>query len=371
MVPQPSRSYRDLRRALVVASAVAVIVLAACAPAWAGEPAPAVLAEVPDTTALARIAIAESRLDDALRVLARAETAASSDDERAAAQEMSRVVERWVALRKVVFPRARGTPRGEREAAGEGSTEPSTGTDWETGFAIAHAQLVAGDFDLAAPSFASLQVAAKNGRQASRARALGSLARELATKDLVLGWTEPGARIADRAPDWHRDPRGTKKRWYGWQTLMADGASLLVVPVVGGVILPKGEHDDAIALAAVGGYALAPGAIHLAHGRPGAAAASVGLRVGMPITGGLLGLAVSKGNCHTELCGLDGAVLGFALGAVGAIAIDAAALSRETVEEEDGKPTSASASRPKAITLTPSGGPRKEGGFDVGVAAVF
>jgi hypothetical protein len=82
---------------LLVTTAVAVIVLAACTSAWAGEPdadgnvsAPAAppvgpAAAPADTTALARTAVAEGELEAALRVLARVTTSDRPEDERAAA----------------------------------------------------------------------------------------------------------------------------------------------------------------------------------------------------------------------------------------------------------------------------------------------
>jgi hypothetical protein len=377
---------RTVRRVLVLVSAVVVIVIAACAPAWASDrgetAAPA------DTTALARAAIVESRFADALRILGRLGGPSHSEEERVAAAELRVVVERWVALRQVVFPRAIGTARGEREASSprtSAAVEAATFSTWEDGFTVARTQLIAGDFDLAAQNLEALQSATPTAAATLRARALDALASELVAKQLVLGWTEQRAAAA---PDWHRDPRNrSTRRWYGWQTLTADGVSLTVVPVLGAAI---GKQDDGgrIALATAASYVLVPGIIHLVHGRPGAAAGSVGLRVALPIGGALLGYAAGSGGHDGEdAAGL--ALVGFVLGGMGASALDAAVLSRETIHEqakegdasrseestrstpEPREPRSARAASTKPITFVPTGGPRKEGGFDLGVGAIF
>jgi hypothetical protein len=157
---------------------------------------------------------------------------------------------------------------------------------------------------------------------------------------------------------------------------MADGISLLVVPAVGLAVADKRQGDGggtAVALAA-GSYVLAPPIIHLAHGRAGIAAASLGLRLGAPLGGGFLG-ALAAGDCGGDFCRLGGAALGFILGMVVATTIDAAVLSYETrALDEDSRNEARRAPPPrpaKAISFAPTGGPRKEGGFDVGLAATF
>jgi len=151
--------------------------------------------------------------------------------------------------------------------------------------------------------------------------------------------------------------------WYGWQTLLADGTSLLVLPIAAGV-----SQSSALGVVAVGGYFLAPPFIHGAHGRWGMFAASLGLRVVVPVIGGLLG-AAADGDCRGELCIPVGAVIGVVSGVLAAVALDASLLSYETVEPD--ARYRAQRRKPGAIAWSPSLVPRKEGGLTLGLGASF
>lgn len=151
--------------------------------------------------------------------------------------------------------------------------------------------------------------------------------------------------------------------WYGWQTLIADGTSVLILPIVAGV-----TQSPTLGGIAVGGYFLAPPIIHGAHGRWAMFAASLGLRVVMPVVGGLLG-AAAEGDCGGDLCIPVGAAIGVAVGVLGAIALDASLLSYETV---DADPRYRGRSRkPGDLAWSPTIAPRKEGGFTLGLGATF
>jgi hypothetical protein len=80
--------------------------------------------------------------------------------------------------------------------------------------------------------------------------------------------------------------------------------------------------------------------VHFAHNEIGKGFGSLGVRAGAPlalaIVGGVVGLAASSGNNSDDgwgaLAGVAvGAGVGFCLGIVGAIAIDAAAFSEEKI----------------------------------------
>jgi hypothetical protein len=366
-------SARSVRRGLLVAMAIAVIVFAACTPAWAGE-GDATESAVADTTALARTAIANGELDDALRLLARVIVSERSDDERAAANELRAVVERWVQLGRTIAPPG-GTdapPTPSAEGRREPGVEVTVGDAWEGGFAVARGRLLAGRFEDAAADFGILLAAASTQRTILRAHVLASLASELVGKGVVLRAKERSPVAAGGgSPDYHRDPRATGRRWYGWQTLIADGATVTLVPAVASQLDSDGT---AIAVGMVGSYLLAAPIIHLAHGRPGIAAASLGLRAGLPMGGALLGAALA-GDCRGELCGAGGAVIGFVVGILGATTLDAVVLSREPREDDESNSDDDARSAPpqvkRGFALTPTGGPRKEGGFDLGVGAIF
>ena len=158
--------------------------------------------------------------------------------------------------------------------------------------------------------------------------------------------------------------RGEETTWYGWQTLIADGTSLLVLPIVAGV-----TQSPTLGAVAFGGYVLAPPFIHGAHGRWGIFAASLGLRVGMPVLGGLLGAAAEGGDCGGDICVPVGAAIGVAIGVLGAVALDASLLSYET-DEPDPR-YRARAEKPSHLAWSPTIAPRKEGGFTLGLGATF
>jgi hypothetical protein len=165
--------------------------------------------------------------------------------------------------------------------------------------------------------------------------------------------------------DWHRRRRHTEETyWYGWQTLIADGTSLVVLPVLGGA-----TQSEALLGMAVGGYFLAPPVIHAVHGRWGMTFASLGIRLGLPTVGVLLGAAADQDECGGDLCLPVGAAIGFIIGIGGAVTIDAALLSDEKIDTEE-RDAAARAKR-RGFAWTPVVGPRKEGGFDVGFGAIF
>jgi len=170
------------------------------------------------------------------------------------------------------------------------------------------------------------------------------------------------APVEAPAVDWHRQRRHSEETyWYGWQTLIADGASLVVVPIIAG-----STESEALAFVALGGYLLAPPIIHAAHGRWGITFASLGLRIGLPVVAALVGAAVDQ-DCR-DFCA--GPVVGLIAGIGGAVTLDAALLSDEKVSDEDRDAAAARAAR-RGFAFTPLLAPRKEGGVDVGLAATF
>ncbi|HSO40490.1 MAG TPA: hypothetical protein VLT33_48520 [Labilithrix sp.] len=355
---------RLLRKQLLVVAAVGVIILAACAPALADEPAPRA-AVPPDTTALARGAIVAGRLDEAVRLLSRLVMSERPEDERAAAFEMRAVVDRWIALGATIAPRTAAEPA---PLPGSGADDAAPAPDaWESAFAVSRARLAAGSFQDAGPGFALLLGSARSSHQWLRANALASLASELVAKDMVLRVVVRPARVASpevAAPSVVR----THTHWYGWQTLLVDGASLLVLPAVA---MTSDSAGGGLLLVAGGGYLLGGPIVHLAHGEVARAFASLGLRAGLPLVGGFVGVAAAKENCRGELCGLGGAFVGAALGMVAATIIDPAALAYEKVEDESSARSDRPAPVRSRVALSPLAGPRKEGGFDVGLGGTF
>jgi hypothetical protein len=122
-----------------------------------------------------------------------------------------------------------------------------------------------------------------------------------------------------------------KPRWYGWQTLIADGASFALL-FAGGV----SDSQEVMGLSVVS-FALASPMIHVAHGNPGRTAISAALRIGLPA---MSYFAWSEIGC------LDGCrrgffdeqlmfgVMGALVGSAAAAAIDGAGLAWEPSEED-------------------------------------
>ena len=118
--------------------------------------------------------------------------------------------------------------------------------------------------------------------------------------------------------------------WYGWQTLLADGA------VIG---LAAGTR----AWPVLGGGLLSGPLVHLAHGNGEKAFLSLGLRVIVPFTLGLIGFGIVAATvppCHEDphewlnLClrdlqELGGFAIGAGVGYLVAIGVDAAFIARE------------------------------------------
>jgi hypothetical protein len=89
-------------------------------------------------------------------------------------------------------------------------------------------------------------------------------------------------------------PVATESHWYGWQTLLTDGGAI-ALPVLASTL--GNEPATTVALCAgAGAFVLGAPIVHLAHGREGAFALSLGLRLALPA----LGLAVLSQPCRGE-----------------------------------------------------------------------
>ncbi len=93
--------------------------------------------------------------------------------------------------------------------------------------------------------------------------------------------------------------------WYGWETLIVDGASILTAPLIVGA----------------GGYVFGAPIVHITHGNPGHAAASLGLRLVLPLGGGALAYTTTRSGYST--------LTAFALGALTAMTLDSLLLAHD------------------------------------------
>jgi hypothetical protein len=130
------------------------------------------------------------------------------------------------------------------------------------------------------------------------------------------------------------DNVGEHSEWYGWQILTTDGVALTFL-VLGAAASnsARGSSGELFALSSLGTYVAGGPIIHALHGNWGRSAASLGLRVGAPIVGGLVG-ATMEDCSGGDFCGLAGGLVGATLGVTTAIVVDAAALAHETVSDE-------------------------------------
>jgi hypothetical protein len=121
-------------------------------------------------------------------------------------------------------------------------------------------------------------------------------------------------------------PRLLRQHWYGWQTLTADGFALTCA-------FTSAAVGPAVGAVAIATYVLGGPIVHASHGRWGAAAGSLALRVGLPVTFALIGheLDQCKASDDSDVCGAGGPALGLVLGIGAAIAVDSAVLAREEV----------------------------------------
>jgi hypothetical protein len=153
--------------------------------------------------------------------------------------------------------------------------------------------------------------------------------------------------------------RNDETVWYGWQPLVVDLASATELTFALGL-----KGTDEFAVFGLGGYILGGPIVHALHDRWTTAAASLGLRLGLPLAAGGMALLIASPSHSRPSCdGCDTGMAGFGAvaaagvaataGALAASAIDVAVLSREKVER-----------RPSAVSFGVS--PTRGGAFGVG-----
>lgn len=305
--------------------------------ARATEPTPHARVEIASRASVRRL-MAEGDLVATRTLLDAMSPSATSPEERAMLDDLAYVLEAWRA--------AGGRPR---DPGASGVAAPTPDEEWPRAFAAAREALARGAVTEASSRFDAVLSAAPGAVTATRAGELRALAREAASRDREA--RAAAARDEATAPPPPAEENRARPTWYGWQTLLADGASIAVTP--------------AVPLVGLGGYVLGGPIVHLAHGRVGAALGSLGLRVGAPIAGGTAAYLI-QGKCRGDFCGVA-PLLGAGVGLISAIALDSALLARAPGEETP----RAERRDAKAPRFVPSAGPRREGGFDVGLTGTF
>lgn len=151
--------------------------------------------------------------------------------------------------------------------------------------------------------------------------------------------------------------RPTESYWYGWQTATSDAASIAVV------FVGSGTRASVVTALGVGGIFFGAPAVHFANGRGAIGAASLALRVALPLFGGFIGYAAA-GSCHEDsssksflgncfLHGYNEAAIGGLVGLGSAMVLDATALSFGTREIEP-PPPPREAGIPRITSVAPA-----------------
>ncbi len=156
-----------------------------------------------------------------------------------------------------------------------------------------------------------------------------------------------------------------KATWYGWQTLLADGASVGLF----GIALRLNDGVAAVVLAGAGvlGYVFGGPVLHWQHDREFIGYIDFTMRLGLPI---LIGQAAeSATNGQSGFCdficgdGANAAAAGVVVGMITAVMVDSIALSWETA------PKAGDARAPR-LRWTPIASPAR-GGATAGIGGTF
>ena len=145
------------------------------------------------------------------------------------------------------------------------------------------------------------------------------------------GCTACSLRAATRQPCRPKALRTSSRAGTARRRLATDAAAFaLLVPAAVAGAQNNDMAAESLVYTAFGSYVMGAPIVHAAHGNWGRAFGSLGLRVAAPILGAFLGAAME--DCSGgDFCGAAGGVVGLAVGAGTAIALDAAVIARETV----------------------------------------
>lgn len=124
-------------------------------------------------------------------------------------------------------------------------------------------------------------------------------------------------------PDSETAAKSGETRWYGWQNMLVDGGTIAL-----SVALLTSDNREVVErapLVFLAGYALGSPSVHWAHENVGKGFASLGIRVGAPLVGGLAGCALDDSN--GDFGCLGGVVIGAAAMSIAGIVVDYAVLA--------------------------------------------
>ncbi len=144
-----------------------------------------------------------------------------------------------------------------------------------------------------------------------------------------------------------------QKEWYGWQILLADGASIAAGIGVGLATNGDGGGVARGLATASAGYVLAAPMVHWANGQVGPGFGSMSLRVGAPLVMAAWGVFGGSILLSDENGAAVGAGIGAGVGILGAIVVDAAVLAYRPVDPKERERVSGAAKKP-ALQWTPT-----------------
>jgi hypothetical protein len=126
-------------------------------------------------------------------------------------------------------------------------------------------------------------------------------------------------------------PPPQEPTWYGWQTLIVDGAALSLT--VAAFSRANSSGNSAATLLELSGitYVIGPPIVHWAHGNVGKGFGSLGMRLVAPVLGAGIGCALDQSG--GELGCLGGLALGGFAGIVLAVVLDNALLAYDPAPE--------------------------------------
>jgi hypothetical protein len=188
-------------------------------------------------------------------------------------------------------------------------------------------------------------------------------------EEKIIPWAEVRTinKWSALAPTQATSP-ATRTVSYAGQTLASDGAAILLT---GGGLLVSGKWGntsagnagaEALLIVGLTTYALGAPIIHKFHHEGwGSSLKSLGLRVGLPVGLGLIGVAIGyAGDSRSnDEYGWAAAVLGFGgaiLGGVAAVTLDAVLLAHEEVPVEAPRVSLAPLLLPRGTPIAPQGG---------------
>jgi hypothetical protein len=165
-------------------------------------------------------------------------------------------------------------------------------------------------------------------------RRLGFAIAFVALCGTTRAWAEPEASPA-------ASTNGTAATGYRLQVLAVDAAGAGLLFLAGALEGEDGRDttaSDTLRLMGGGTFLFGGPIVHVSHGANGRGAASLALRVALPVIGGLIGKSMADCPNGQLLCGFDESLGGMLVGAVAASVVDVSVLAGAPAAESPAPP---------------------------------